>query len=382
MNLKCTKTLYSFFTKRVCLIIFSGLLVTAVKADEKGLLSDIKISERLFTDSTKIAKLENIVSKLPRMLIFINPRYIYADDGKPSGFDLRRAQIDLKGSVMKNLDYRLMLDFANNPKILDANASWTPLKELNIRAGQFKVPFSLETTYARWVLESPENSQIVEQLVYYSDDPSGIKSNGRDIGVSLYGGFFHKKGYNIIDYNVGVFNGNGSNIKDNNRKKDYIGTVMVNPIKPVTISFSFMNGRYGTLDAEKEKKRERYGVGLRYDDGKIQVRSEAVLSNTQVNIPDKDGKVTINTPVKNLKSYGWYALGSYYFIPKLQGVFKYDYMRKDSDNPLSEKTKYWAGLNYFFQKDKLSHVQLYYCYNDIPGQANINQIVAQLYIVF
>ena len=375
------QTVRIFIVKMVCLLCLYGFAATA-KADERGLLSDLNITEKLFSDSTRIAKLENIVSKLPKILIFINPRYTYADDGKACGFDIRRAQLDLRGSIMKNLNYRLMLDFANSARILDAWGAWTPFKELNIKGGQFKVPFSLENAYARWVLESPENSQIVEQLVYYSDDPTNIKSSGRDIGISLYGGFFHKKGYNILDYNIGVFNGNGSNIKDNNRKKDYIGMLMVNPIKPVTVSFSFMHGNYGVIDKEKEKKKRRYGVGARYDDGKFQIRAEAVLSNTEVDDPGKDEEITVNTPIKNLKSYGWYALGSYYIIPQLQGVIKYDFMRRDKSDPLSEKTKYHIGLNYFFQKDKLSRIQLFYCYSDIPSKANVNQITAQLYLVF
>ena len=372
-----------------CVCIFAVILLpcSTLKASDDGLLSDLNIVERLVSDSTRLAKIENVISKIPKMELFINPRFTYIDGEDPYGFDIRRVQFDVKGKIVKNIEYALLFEFAGTPKILNANASWTPFNELKIRGGQYKVPFTLESAYARTRLESVNNSQIVEQLTYYSNDPSGQSSNGRDIGISLYGGFIKKNGYNIVDYDIGVFNGSGIGLKDNNRKKDVVGRVNVNPIKPVTVSGSFINGRYGNTKSEPLKKKERYAVGARYDDGRFLGRAEAILSNTEVNNPDKDenGKVeaiTPATPVKNLKSYGWYALAGCYFIPKLQGLLKYDYMRRDKSDPLTEKTDYYVGANYFFQKGKASHIQLFYCFSDIPGKRDTNQILAQLYIVF
>ena len=367
---------------------FANLLSFTVKADEQGLLSDINIIEKLVTDSARIAKIENVINKLPKMQLFLNPRYV-AGDNKENSFDIRRLQIDARGSIMKNLDYTIKVEFAGVPKILNANASWSPLNELRIRVGEYKIPFSLETAYSSELLEGPENSQIVDQLVFYKDPITKIESNGRDIGAGLYGGFFKKKGYSILDYDFGVFNGNGINVKDNNTKKNYVGRLNINPIKSVTISGSFLNGKYGAQDKEPIKNIERYAAGLRYDDGKFLVRSEYIISNTQVdnpppdpNDPEKKMPIDKNTPVKYQQSYGWYALGGYYIIPQLQALFKYDFIRQDESDLLSETTKYYAGANYFFQKNKLSRIQLSYCNSHASSKRNINQVIAQLYIIF
>ena len=375
-----------------CVLAVMLLSYPSLKADEGGLLSDLNIVERLVSDSTRLAKVENVISKLPKMQFFINPRVTYnSNKNEPFGGDIRRVQFDMRGKISKQFEYAFMAEFAGSPKILNANASWTPLSEINVRVGQYKVPFTLESAYARAVFESCDNSQIVEQLTYYSGDISGISSNGRDFGIGLYGGIIKKKGYSILNYDIGVFNGIGINVKDNNRKKDFVGRLNINPIKPVTISTSYMNGWSGNnLDKkapEPLRHRERYAVGARYDDGKYLLRSEAILSNTEVNNPgkDADGKdnpVTIDSPVKNIKSYGWYALAGYYFIPNLQGLLKYDYMRQEKGNPQTDRTNYYVGANYFFQKGKLSRLQVTYCFSDIKDKRDLNQVIAQLYVIF
>ena len=359
-------------------LFFCSLLITA-KADEKGLLSDIDIIGKLTSDSTRIAKIENVVSKLPKMQLFINPRLTYNDNqATPVGFDIRRVQFTVNGKIMKNLEYNLMAEFAGSPKLLNVNAAWTPLKELQIRAGQFKIPFTLESAYSRSVFESYDNSQAVNQYTFYSKDPSGISSNGRDIGVSLYGGFIARKGYNIINYDIGIFNGNGINLKNNNRDINYVGRLNINPINPVTISGSFINGRFGDMKTEKVKKIERYAAGARYEDKRHLLRAEYITSQTEVNAP-----AGASYPTEMLKGHGAYVIGGYYFIPDvLQGLLKYDYIQTDKNKDSTKKTDYYAGANYFFQKGKSSHIQLFYCYSDIPGKANENQILAQLYIIF
>jgi len=373
---------------------FGGVLVAmllfypSLKADEGGLLSDLNIAERLTSDSTRLAKVENVISKLPKMLFFINPRVTYNDDDKePFGGDIRRVQFDMRGGISKQFEYAFLFEFAGSPRLLNANASWTPLNEVNVRVGQYKVPFSLESPYARATFESCDNSQIVDQLTYYSGDISGMSSSGRDFGIGLYGNIFKKKGYSVLNYDIGVFNGSGINIRDNNRKKDFVGRINISPIKPVTISTSYMNGWSGDFKKEPVKHRKRYAVGARYDDGKYLLRSEAILSNTEVNDPGVDANgnanpLTVSSSVKNVKSYGWYALAGYYFIPNLQGLLKYDYMRQEKGNSQTDRTDYYVGANYFFQKGKLSRLQVTYCFSDIKVARDLNQVIAQLYVIF
>ena len=38
----------------------------------------------------------------------------------------------------------------------------------------------------------------------------------------VYGGFFNKKGYSVLSYDLAVFNGEGLNTKDKNKSKDIV----------------------------------------------------------------------------------------------------------------------------------------------------------------
>ena len=42
------------------------------------------------------------------------------EKGKRSGFDIRRARLDIKGIITPYFSYRLQTEFADKPKLLDA----------------------------------------------------------------------------------------------------------------------------------------------------------------------------------------------------------------------------------------------------------------------
>lgn len=49
------------------------------------------------------------------------------------------------------------------------------------------------------------------------------------MGAQLFGGFFKRDGYSILNYNFGVFNGEGLNVKDKNKSKDIVARLTVKP---------------------------------------------------------------------------------------------------------------------------------------------------------
>ncbi len=137
----------------------------------------------------RLARIEKTLGKLPEISGFLNFRYQYSDaDGSITGFDVRRARLDLKGDISERFDYRLQVDFAGSVKILDAYFRYKIVQQANIEVGQFKIPFSLENVYSPTNLETIDNSLAITYLSGYSD-VSDISSNGRDIGISHYGGF-------------------------------------------------------------------------------------------------------------------------------------------------------------------------------------------------
>jgi hypothetical protein len=337
----------------------------------------------------RVSKVEGITSKLPSISGLVNTRFQYEAVEKAdatNSFDVRRARLDIKGGISSKVDYRIQLEFVEKtaPKILDAFVTWKPSSYINLRVGQFKYPFTLENPYSPTTLETIENSTVITKLSGYSDE-SNIGSNGREIGLAFFGGFGKKSGYNLVDYYVGVVNGNGltnNNNKgvDNNTHKDLTGILTINPIKPLAIAISHYNGKYGKeIDKElKDLTRERTGFGVKYDDKKLLVRGEYLFGTTGTDFKD-------NKEVEK-KSEGYYLTAAYYVAPKWQPVVKYDYYQSDKESDkIAEKkdatkqTNYIAGVNYYPIKNV--RLQLNYTHRSQKDK-DANRVAAQLLISF
>ena len=273
----------------------------------------------------RVEKLERITSRLPAVTGFINFRYQYSDD--LSSFDIRRARLDFKGDLSPRVDYRLQLELAS-PKIVDAYIRYKLNPAFNVQFGQFKLPFTLENPYSPLSFEVMENSRAVSRFTNIQD-VTGIKANGRDFGVSVYGRLFDQGGFSLIEYTVGIFNGTGINTGDNNKVKDVVGRLELHPIKELTVSVSGYKGQWYAGETSPHVRRDRFGFGLRYLDDRFLVRTEYLKGFTG-----------------NLESEGYYALFGYQVTGRLQPVVRYDYYQQDVLLSESRQTDYLAGLNY------------------------------------
>ena len=81
------------------------------------------------------------------------------------------------------------------------------------------------------------------------NDVCGLSATGRDMGAMLYGGFFNRKGYSVLGYNFGVFNGEGLNVKDKNKSKDLVARLTLRPVRGLQIAGSYYWGEYGSSSA-------------------------------------------------------------------------------------------------------------------------------------
>lgn len=115
--------------------------------------------------------------------------------------------------------FRLMPDFAGSTtRIFDAHADYRLYDSLQFRIGKFKPPVSLER------LQSATDLMFAER-----GHPTNLAPN-RDLGVMAYG-------YPIpdmLEYQVGVFNGNadlGNSDNDDDDKKDIVARVFAHPFR-------------------------------------------------------------------------------------------------------------------------------------------------------
>lgn len=336
--------------KRFILTIFSLCALGVVAAQTTSEAEVAALQERV----AKLEKRSAVWDKLKpafKLSGYIQAGYDYLwnEDGtSTSAFHLRRARMTMQGDVFKGqkgakASYRLQIDFCRTPVIVDLWAKYQPVNQFGVQVGQFKLPISIENTdYNATKLEFVNYAQAVQRLARLgSGDMTGISSTGRDIGVQLYGGFIKKDGYSIINYEVGVFNGAGLNVKDNNKTKDVAARLTIQPLKKLKIAGYYL---WGEADATtlatkypaiingwnntKYVGYSRYGGGFDFNNKFLYVRSEYI-----------GGKTGDQT------SEGVYAQVGYKFLGKCAVGVRFDYF-DENVNVDGSQINYSAAISY------------------------------------
>ena len=161
--------------------------------------------------------------------------------GNTNSFDIRLVRASIEGRILNDFYYKIQGQINGNtttlgssPRLVDYFMEWQKLEFLKIKLGQFKRPFTFENPMNPIDQGFMSYSQPVSKLSGFSDRTGEHASNGRDIGVQLQGDFLkNSSGRNLLHYQVGVFNGQGINVKDVDNKKDIIGGIWVMPIAAV-----------------------------------------------------------------------------------------------------------------------------------------------------
>lgn len=269
------------------------------------------------------------------------------ETGKIDGFDIRRARLDVKGVISPYWSYRVQFDLAGTPKLIDAYAELKLNDYFNFTIGQAKIPFSIENLASSYKLDLIDRSQVVEALVARGKDVGG-NQNGRDIGVQLGGTILKVKDRPVVDYRLGIFNGKGVNVADDNNDKDYAARLILHPVSGLDISGALYNGtRFvpavttGTNPTpSKNVNRDRYGFDLSYTLKNLTLSSEYIHG--------KDDQTNRE---------GYYVKAGYYLLPKIfQLVAKYDFYDSDLSKVSNASTWYVFGANYFFTSNALLQV--------------------------
>jgi phosphate-selective porin OprO/OprP len=265
-------------------------------------------------------------------------------------FRIRRARVGLKGEILKRINYILQIDAVKSPVLLDAKVEITFSPHAKLTFGQFKVPFSLENLTSSSALDTINRSQTVENLCPGRD----IGTQGRDIGVVLSGKFSR------IEYNLGVFNGEGSNRADTNEKKDLVARLGFSPFDFLNLSLSHYQGKSTLFGGDSVVDRDRTGIDIFLVYKQISVKGEYISARDY-----------------QTDKYGWYIRGGYYFIPdKIQAIIKYDSYDLNMDIQGDRNDVITLGLNWFFSKKTKLQVNYEHHRQGLAGTSD-NVILAQ-----
>lgn len=331
-------------------IVFSVLLLLGVSgrtfAQQPGAQpaapSVEELSAEVATLKAKTSAWDKVLAALPKISGYVQTGYEWSDVS--STFFIKRVRLNLAGNIAPKLDYRVQVEFAS-PKIVDAYLCYRPFDQLNFQLGEYKLPFSIENTdYVPLRYEFVEYPLSLRKLMGFND-LCGLSATGRDMGVQAFGGFFKRDGYSIVNYNFGVFNGEGLNTKDKNKSKDIVARLVLKPVAGLQFAGSYYWGEYGA----EYLKRVRYGAGACYDYGRAVVRAEYICGTTGT-----------------VDSEGWYAVAGWRVTEKLLPSVRYDTLLENSARSASRQTNYTAALTW--QPVKYLRCQLDYTYEDFAAR--------------
>lgn len=322
------------------------------------------------------------LDRIPRISGYVQAGYEWSDGS--SSFFIKRVRLDLRGDIARKLDYRVQLEFASSPKIVDAYLQYRPFRQLNFKLGEYKIPFTIENTdYVPLKFELIEYPLALQRLMGFAEPIGGryvggamqggetLKDTGRDMGLTLHGSFFPCGERALLSYDVGVFNGAGINLRDNNRSKDVVARLTLRPVRGLTLSGSWYGGEYGADCLE----RQRVSAGVCYDRGRGVVRGEWIGGRTGYAATEEYAAGTFD-------SSGWYVLGGVRLTPTLMPVVRYDTLLPDTASADSRQTNWTAGI--LWHPVKYLRCQLNYTYEHYaaPGMTDRNVVAVMLTGIF
>lgn len=352
--------------KKIASLALAALALTSASAQENtpklSVLSDIKFSGYVMSQY----------------------QYTGQDSKESNSFNIRMVRMALEGRLMKDFYWKVQLqangntsDLGSSPRMVDAFAEWQKYEAFKIKAGQFKRPFTFENPMHPITQGFMGYSQNVSKLAGFSDRTGEHASNGRDIGVQIQGDLIkNAAGRNLLHYQVGVFNGQGTNHKDVDQRKDVIGGIWVSPVKGLRIgAFGWTgssarkgtwdvtdanhnvvkneDGSVKTLSGVRSLSKNRYAFSAEYAANDWTVRSEYIHSQgygfTKSLTSGKETDCNVNYAAGD-QADGFYALMIAPVISKkLYAKARYDLYRPRAEWGTS-RTQYEIGANYWIGK--------------------------------
>ena len=368
--------------KKIFTVALMALSIGAQAQEKNNILTDTKISGY-------------IVSQYQANL---------QDEKENNTFNLRYIRVSLGGRIMNDFEYKIQAQMNGNtstlgtsPRIVDAFAEWQKYSFFKVKVGQFKRSFTFENPINPIVQGFMGYSQLVSKLSGMSDRTGEHSANGRDLGVQIQGDFLpNANGRNLLHYQVGVFNGQGTNTKDEDNRKDVIGGIWVMPIKGMRIGvfgWAGSHARNGEWTDQQGNLRSginslsqyRYALSADYVKGEWQLRTEYAHSTgygfkTTYQKQEDTKDASVNWAQGN-KADAFYVSAIAPIIKgKLRAKARYDLYRKSACWDTS-KTNYEVGLNYSFNKNIELQTE-YVLVDDRSLEKNYSMIDAQLSFKF
>lgn len=365
--------------KLISLIVFAAIAICVSAQESKPWFSNIRLSGYGMTQY----------------------QYSNQEGGNSQSFNLRLFRLSLDGRLFTDFYWKTQLQLNGNtstlgssPRLVDLYIEWQKYSMFRIKVGQFKIPFTFENPMSPIDQGFMNFGQNINNLSGFTDRVGEHASNGRDIGVQLQGDVLRtKSGRFLLHYQIGVFNGQGINVKDVDQQKDLIAGLWVYPIEGLRLGIFGWEGSYARKGKWKDErsgsehegvrklKKHRYALSAEYCTNDWTFRTEYIHStgqgfkNTYQQSSDaKDLTISSNGD----KAEGVYALIIAPLIEKkLYAKARYDYYTPTGSGNKS-KVLYEAGFNYMFNSKVQLNTEFAHVVDKTISKQNYNIIDFEL----
>jgi phosphate-selective porin OprO/OprP len=242
------------------------------------------------------------------------------DDAETGALDVARRRVGIEGEILNVVDYQLEGELQSSESWRDAYANYKQFDVLQVQAGKFKLPFSLDENTSATNLDFVYRSRAAESL-----------APGRDVGVMLHGRLAGRR----LRYEGGMFRHDGRNARIRDSERVYGGStfggrIVVLPFTrskhlgrtlhigvattsgevpegfPALRARTAFDARYYRPDVFVSGNRTRVGIEAQWRPGPVSIKAEMIrLSQERLEQSVED------TALSPLVGRGWYVSGTW-----------------------------------------------------------------------
>lgn len=280
--------------------------------------------------------------------------YDHSPNNNFSSFLLKRSELKVSGFIVPGkVGYAFMMDPASVPTHLtqDLVIFYQHNPSLVITVGQMKYPLTMEGMAGSAGLDFIDRSMLAARE--YGDR--------RDIGVTLSGNA------GSFDYNVGAFNGAGTNTTDNNQGKDFAGRFGVRFMDQIRVGGSFYLGPNNRVGGDiVDVARTRTGFEASFIKEHFSIKTEFMQGSDD----DRDSR-------------GYYATLTYALNATMEFAGRFDSWDPDTNMDTDAETLITLGISYRL-KGNAAKIMVNYLLHDFEASTMdaANQILVQFQTEF
>jgi phosphate-selective porin OprO/OprP len=255
---------------------------------------------------------------------------VTADSQETSSIDLGKKRIGVSGEIRNAFGFQIEAELTGTEPWRDVYGEYRQYAIARVRAGQFKIPFSLD-----------ENTSASNLDFLYRSLAATHLAPGRDRGVMIHGRVLKK----VVGYEAGVFDHDGRNARTNNLAKvsggqTTAGRLTFEPLRnvkdaPGELSLGVAINRsdvsegiaglrgqtvlnqnfFSSSNYIVNGPRRRVGLEMLFRPGPASIKSEWMRVETE-----RFGESVEDTDLSPLIGQGWYLSGTYVVTGEKSGA--------------------------------------------------------------